>query len=79
MTKITVAKDMIEQAIEALTDKCGGRCNAEYNPCHALEVATTLRAALAKPVETMCGSLLEPLRILDQVYDQADAEHVLQS
>lgn len=49
MTKIAVDKALIEQVIEVLTDKCGGRCNAEYNPCHALEVVTTLRAELAEP------------------------------
>ncbi len=38
-----------QQALEALDDACGDRCNAEYNPCWAREVAETLRAALAEP------------------------------
>jgi len=34
----------IEQAIEALEDACGNRCNAEYNPCQAREAIAALRA-----------------------------------
>jgi hypothetical protein len=34
----------IEQAIEALEDACGNRCNAEYNPCHYREAIDALRA-----------------------------------
>jgi len=40
-----------QQALEALEDACGDRCNAEYNPCWQREVAETLRAALAEPVQ----------------------------
>ena len=37
-----------QQALEALEADCGGRCNAEHNPCWQREVAETLRAALAE-------------------------------
>lgn len=37
------------QALEALDDACGNRCNAENNPCYQRIVAEVLRAALAQP------------------------------
>jgi hypothetical protein len=40
-----------QQALEALEADCGGRCNAEYNPCWQREVSETLRAALAQQAE----------------------------
>ena len=38
-----------QQALEALEDACGNRCNAENNPCYQRIVAEVLRAALAQP------------------------------
>jgi hypothetical protein len=51
MTNITLPRATVEQALEALEADCGGRCNAEYNPCWQREVAETLRAALARQAE----------------------------
>ena len=44
----------IEQAIEALEDACGNRCNAEYNPCQYREAIDALRAQPTgwQPIET---------------------------
>ena len=38
----------MKQALEALEDACGGRCNAEYNPCFQREAASSLRQAIAE-------------------------------
>ena len=38
--------DVMKQALEALKDACGGRCNAEYNPCWQQEAAQALRLAI---------------------------------
>jgi len=46
---MTTDRELLEMALEALNDACGGRCNAEYNPCYQQEVAQTLRARLAQP------------------------------
>jgi hypothetical protein len=46
---MTDLKKAAQQALEALEDACGDRCNAEYNPCWQREVAETLRTALAEP------------------------------
>ena len=51
------SKELVEQvlserdavlkiALEALDHACGGRCNAEYNPCHARLAADTIRKVL---------------------------------
>lgn len=45
-TQKTVPRELIEQAIAECEAACGGRCNAEYNPCSAQETARELRAAL---------------------------------
>ena len=45
---MTTLRTAAQQALEALEADCGGRCNAEYNPCWQREVAETLRAALAE-------------------------------
>lgn len=37
---------LLREARDALVDACGGRCNAEYNPCWQREVAEKLYAAL---------------------------------
>lgn len=42
----TPHKSMLIQARDALLSACGGRCNAEYNPCEAREVADALTAAI---------------------------------
>ncbi len=48
-TSMQVDRKVLEEAIAALEDACGGRCNAEYNPCWQQEVAQTLKAALEQP------------------------------
>ena len=42
-------KAMLIQARDALLSACGGRCNAEYNPCDYKEVADALTAAIDAP------------------------------
>ena len=37
---------VLKIALEALDHACGGRCNAEYNPCHARLAADTIRKVL---------------------------------
>ena len=41
-------RELFEQALEALEDACGGRCNAENNPCWQRDVANALRERLAQ-------------------------------
>ena len=36
----------LKMALDALDHACGGRCNAEYNPCHARLAADTVRTGL---------------------------------
>jgi hypothetical protein len=38
----------MQQALEALDAECGGRCNAEYNPCWARTLADKLASAMAE-------------------------------
>lgn len=38
----------MRRALEYAEAQCRGRCNAEYNPCHAYEIADCLRTALAQ-------------------------------
>jgi uncharacterized protein YbdZ (MbtH family) len=38
--------EAMKQALEALEEACGDRCNAEYNPCHARTAITSLRQAI---------------------------------
>lgn len=45
----TPHKDLLIQARDALLSACGGRCNAEYNPCDYKEVADALTAAIDAP------------------------------
>lgn len=45
----TPHKAMLIQARDALLSACAGRCNAEYNPCEAREVADALTAAIDAP------------------------------
>ena len=45
----TPHKAMLIQARDALLSACGGRCNAEYNPCDYKEVADALTAAIDAP------------------------------
>ena len=42
-------RELMQQALEALEDACGGRCNAENNPCWQRDVANALRDRLAQP------------------------------
>ena len=42
-------KELMQQALDALEDACGGRCNAENNPCWQRDVANALRERLAQP------------------------------
>ena len=43
---MTTLLEAAKQALEALQELCGGRCNAEYNPCHARTAITALRQAI---------------------------------
>jgi hypothetical protein len=43
---MTTLIEAARQALEALEDACGGRCNAEYNPCFQREAITSLRQAI---------------------------------
>lgn len=38
--------EAMKQALEALEEACGDRCNAEYNPCHARTAIASLRQAI---------------------------------
>jgi hypothetical protein len=40
--------EAMKQALEALEEACGDRCNAEYNPCHARTAIASLRQAIDK-------------------------------
>ena len=42
-------RELMQQALKALEDACGGRCNAENNPCWQRDVANALRERLAQP------------------------------
>ena len=42
-------RELMQQALEALEDACGGRCNAENNPCWQRDIANALRDRLAQP------------------------------
>lgn len=44
-----MSKQLAIQARDALLSACGGRCNAEYNPCDYKEVADALTAAIDAP------------------------------
>ena len=48
---ITLPRDLVEHCATELKHQCGGRCNAEYNPCWAIELSDKLRAALAQQAE----------------------------
>ena len=56
-------RDLLKQALEALEDACGGRCNAENNPCWQREIADALRERLAQPPEDRARAFLR--RLLD--------------
>ena len=38
----------MKQALEALEEACGDRCNAEYNPCYARTAITALRQVIQR-------------------------------
>ena len=42
-------RELMQQALNALEDACGGRCNAENNPCWQRDIANALRERLAQP------------------------------
>jgi len=44
MTIYTITAALREQLQHALQTQCGGRCNAEYNPCEAQELDTMLHS-----------------------------------
>ena len=48
---ITLPSDLVEHCATELKHQCGGRCNAEYNPCWAIELSDKLRSALAQQAE----------------------------
>lgn len=53
-----------QQALEALEEACGNRCNAEYNPCYRRAAADNLRAALAQPEKTnQCAETCERAKL----------------
>lgn len=64
---MTSLRDAAQQALEALEADCGGRCNAEYNPCWQRQAAETLRAALAEPENWELRRLREELERCKQV------------
>ena len=72
-TNITLPSAVVEQALDALEAVCGGRCNAEYNPCWQREVAETLRSALAQQAEPV----QEPVAWMDPASGDviSDARH----
>ncbi|MFZ2736657.1 MAG: DUF551 domain-containing protein [Burkholderiaceae bacterium] len=43
-----MSAEVMKQALEALEDACGDRCNAEYNPCFQREAITALRKAISE-------------------------------
>ena len=52
---MTTQEAAMRKALAFAEHECGGRCNAQYNPCYAYEVADTLRAALAQQGEQPLG------------------------
>jgi hypothetical protein len=46
MTKILIDEEVVKQALDFAESICGGRCNAEYNPCEARDLAEEFRNAL---------------------------------
>jgi hypothetical protein len=54
------------QLVASLEATCGGRCNAEYNPCQAREAIAALRA---QPVpETNFGNIRIPTDTMEQEF-----------
>ena len=50
-------RELLQQALEALEDACGGRCNAENNPCWQRDIANALRGRVEqlKPLRPWVG------------------------
>lgn len=44
--KILIEESVLRQALDYTERVCGDRCNAEYNPCEARDIAAALRTAL---------------------------------
>ena len=42
-------RELMRHAMDALEDACGGRCNAENNPCWQRDIANALSDRLAQP------------------------------
>lgn len=42
-------EEALRKSIEALELECGGRCNAEYNPCYLISVIKDCKQALEQP------------------------------
>lgn len=62
--------DVMKQALEALEEACGGRCNAEYNPCQQRKAAHALRTAID------AAEKQEPVALeWDEVFDAAAAAY----
>lgn len=53
---MSTLREAAQQALMALEDACGNRCNVENNPCYQRIVAEVLRAALAQPDEKFCDT-----------------------
>ncbi len=64
---MTTLQEAAAKAIEYAEAMCGGRCNAEYNPCHAYEIADCLRTALAQqelPAEPTDDQLVKGVKAM---------------
>ena len=64
---MTPLQEAAAKAIEYAEAMCGGRCNAEYNPCHAYEIADCLRTALAQqelPAEPTDDQLVKGVKAM---------------
>ena len=50
-------RELMQQALDALEDACGGRCNAENNPCWQRDIANALRGRVEqlKPLRPWVG------------------------
>lgn len=46
--KILIEESVVRQALEFAENACGGKCNTEYNPCEARDLAEEFRAALER-------------------------------
>jgi hypothetical protein len=57
----------IDLIIDALEDMCGGRCNAEYNPCQARVALTAARELRDEPCP-VCEKARRCIKVLFEHY-----------